>query len=56
MKIRILQIICQICKIQSKNDELMAKLEADYKIIEQMFNQSSYQYSGLFSNLGLRNS
>ena len=46
----------RISSLKSKNDELMAKLEADYKIIEQMFNQSSYQYSGLFSNLGLRNS
>lgn len=41
----------KISSLKSKNDELMTKLEADYKIIEQLFNQSSNQYSELFSAL-----
>ena len=41
----------KISSLKAKNDELMAKLEADYKIIEQMFNQSSNQYSELFAAL-----
>ena len=41
----------KISTLKSQNDELMAKLEADYKIIEQLFNRSSNQYSELFSAL-----
>lgn len=41
----------KISSLKSKNDELMTKLEADYKLIEQLFNQSSNQYSELFSAL-----
>lgn len=41
----------KISSLKSKNDELMTKLEADYKIIEQLFNQSLNQYSELFSAL-----
>lgn len=41
----------KISSLKAKNDEIMAKLEADYKIIEQLFNQSSNQYSELFAAL-----
>ncbi|OLA94564.1 MAG: hypothetical protein BHW64_03205 [Candidatus Melainabacteria bacterium LEY3_CP_29_8] len=41
----------KISSLKNKNDKLMSKLESDYKIIEQMFNQSSNQYSELFAAL-----
>lgn len=41
----------KISSLKDQNDKLMAKLEADYKIIEQLFNQSSNQYSELYAPL-----
>ena len=41
----------KISSLKDKNDELMAQMESDYKIIEQIFNQSSNQYSELFAAL-----
>ena len=41
----------KISSLKSDNQKLASKLEANYKLIEQLFNQSSNQYSELFSAL-----